>query len=225
MTTSLAPEVKQWAINILDKLFENGFEEVLIFDGVKGKSQNKWIDENEELLEEMNLFISNGCTKLCLIPTNGDWVIKINYNSRYRDYCYDEVRNYNRAEAAGIGEYFAHSYELGKDYKYFIEIQEKVKTSEEDISDKFYSYASSSYDREDFEDEETYNDAVEDNVCDMSDEERLRAVFEDSDNIDDTTLQKLIDFVDNYEINDLHEGNIAIRPSTGHYVLMDYSGY
>ena len=59
----------------------------------------------------------------------------------------------------------------------------------------------------------------------MSEEERLRAVFEDSDNIDETTLQKLIGFVDNYEINDLHEGNIAIRPSTGHYVLMDYSGY
>lgn len=225
MTTSLAPEVKQWAINILDKLFENGFEEVLIFDGVKGKSQNKWIDENEELLEEMNLFISNGCTKLCIIPTDGDWVIKINYNSRYRDYCHDEVRNYKRAEAAGIGEYFARSYELDKDYTYFIEIQEKVETSEDDIGDKFYSYVSSSYNKEDFEDEDEYSEAVEEDICDMSEEERLRAVFEGSNNIDETTLQKLIEFVDNYEINDLHEGNIAIRPSTGHYVLMDYSGY
>ena len=221
MTTSLAPEVKQWAIDILDKLFENGFEEVLIFDGVKGKPQNKWIDENEELLEKMNLFISNGCTKLCIIPANEDWVIKINYNSRRRDYCYDEVRNYKRAEAAGIEEYFARSYELDKDYMYFVEIQEKVKTSEEDIGDKFYRYVSSSYDKEDFEDEDTYSAAVEESICDMSEEERLRAVF----NIDEITLQKLIDFVDNYEINDLHEGNIAIRPSTGHYVLMDYSGY
>lgn len=226
MATSLAPEVRQWAIDVLDKLFENDFEKVLIFDGAnKGKTLYEWADENEQLLEEMDLLVSNGCTKLCIIPTEGDWVIKINYNSKYRDYCYDEVRNYSRAEAAGIGEYFARSYELDKDYMYFIEIQEKVEVSEQDISDKFYTYVSSSYDREDFDDESTYSDAVEGSVYDMSEEERLCAVFEDSDNIDDATLQKLIDFVDTYGINDLHEGNIAIRPSTGYYVLMDYSGY
>lgn len=225
MKTSLAPDVKEWAFDILDRLFENKFEEVLYYDGVKGSTLNEWIDKHPNLLDNMGLFVSNGCSKICLVPEEGNWVIKINWGNKYRDYCHDEVRNYARAEVLGIENFFAKSYELDHNYLYFIEIQEKVKPIEDEISGMFYEYISSGYEKEAFEDEDEYNDAVSSGLNDMSEEERLRAVYTDQQDIDEETLQKLIDFVYDYDINDLHEGNIARRLSDGQIVLMDYSGY
>jgi hypothetical protein len=58
------------------------------------------------------------------------------------------------------------------------------------------------------------NEAIWDSVYDMCDEDRIRAIFDN---------EKLLCFLEENNINDIHEGNIGY--SCGFPILIDFSGY
>ena len=81
----------------------------------------------------------------------------------------------------------------------------------------FEEYACQGNDRNDFDDDEQYDDYIDEIVENMDNDERIYAVFgEESDN--------LVDFIDMFEINDLHEANYGITKD-GRAVIFDFSGY
>ena len=150
-----------------------------------------------------------GCTKACFISTDSEWVIKLNTSDM--DYCHDEAENYQRAVIRGIDECFAACYFLDHIGGYDFYIQEKVDVDEETTDSTCYTYASRQCNSDDYDD-------INELYWDMDDYERIIALFEDS-----IFKTQLLDFIDTYNINDLHVGNFGYRNNSP--VLMDYSGY
>lgn len=191
---------------LAERIIESGFFD---YNSIYSWEQ-EWSDyfaNNYGVTEE------SGCTKSCFISTESDWVLKVRMpdNDCYRDYCYDEAKNYQYAIEEGIEECFAACYFLNRIGGYDFYIQEKVDIDEEAIDSTCYIYASNQCGSNDYED-------INELYWDMDDYERVTAVFGGTD-----FKARLIDFIDNYAINDLHAGNFGYRDSFP--VIIDYSGY
>lgn len=228
MKSTLALEVREWAESIIDEFCANGFDEAVKFhdsEPWKDNTLRDWIDENTSLLDKYQAEVYNGASKVCIVFNMKNWVIKTNYqvrNSTKITYGELEVRNYKLAEEAGIEKFFVKTYELGwrDEFGMYFYIQEKAAVDSSEVSGRFYDYVSEDYDREDFEDEDDYMDAVDERVCEMNEDERLFAVFGCDDDV-----RALVDFINRWDINDLHEYNFGISSSTGKYLIIDFSGY
>ena len=230
MKSMLAPEVKEWAEGVIDELCANGFDDAVkyhksINPWSYDNALDEWIDENAQLLNKYNASVYHGASKACIVFSTENWVIKTNYRvEKQTELTYGEieVRNYIRAEEAGLEEFFAKTYEIGwrDEFGMYFYVQEKAGVDESEISERFYDYVSSGYDEEDFEDEDEYYDIVSDNVSCMDEDERLFAVYGD-----DNTIRKLCGFVNDNDINDLHEANFGINLVTGRYIIIDFSGF
>lgn len=223
MKSTLAPEVREWAESIIDEFCANGFDEAVKL--WKDKTLRDWIDENTSLLDKYQAEVYNGASKVCIVFNMENWVIKTNFqvrNSTKITYGELEVRNYKLAEEVGIEKFFVKTYELGwrDEFGMYFYIQEKAAVDSSEVSGRFYDYVSEDYDREDFEDEDDYMDAVDERVCEMNEDERLFAVFGCGDDV-----RALVDFINQWDINDLHEYNFGISLSTGKYLIIDFSGY
>ena len=96
-------------------------------------------------------------------------------------------------------------------------LQELAQPDEDYFMNCFEEYACQGNDRNDFDDDEQYDDYIDEIVENMDNDERIYAVFgEESD--------KLVHFIDIFEINDLHEANYGITKD-GRAVIFDFSGY
>ena len=224
---------KNNAMAIVQELFALGFGSVIVNKDAGRRSFWDWKDSVKESLDE-DFDFASGCTKWVVMhPALGDWVLKFpmeqNIQRRLRrfvteddeepaaDYCALEVRNYERAVASKLEHFFAATYKLC-DYEGFpVYIQQKAECDESAYEDSFYEYCSSSYDKEDFDCDDDYYDAVSSATDDMTDEDSVVAIF------GGCAHDGLVAFIYNNIIGDLHAGNYG--HVNDHPVLIDYSGY
>lgn len=163
------------------------------------------------------IIFTNGCTKFVVIFDDLNWVIKINIDNVI-DYCKLEADNYKKAIDANLAYYFASTYPLGHIQGYTLYAQEYAENDEDRFSSEFSTYVRDSdwFEDIEFEDEDDYESAVWDAAYNLTDSDRLEAIFGyDSD---------LINFCYSNHINDVHEGNYGVKRD-GTSVLIDYSGF
>ena len=133
------------------------------------------------------------------------------------DYCEREYTNYLAAIERKLGRFFPYTDFLGKFNGVSYYIQEKAYVDSERVSDIWYGsvsedeYWESTYSDED---EEYVSERIWDYISDLEDSERIEILFGDD---------ALIDFIDEYCINDLHEGNYGYIDDR--LVIIDFSGY
>lgn len=233
------------AMSVMEEMFARGFHDAITYHpktytNWKGVVSTRyelgwyeWIDENSAWLTEQELYLDKGETKGCIFWNESDWVIKVSFDrstnlemvndGRDFDFCYRELKNYRKACDAGLGQYFAAMYQIGAIDGVEIYLQERTEANDEKFEDIFFSYAEENY----YSDEETFKDEDERRSLawsyseDMDDDERVRAIYRD---VDGEEVEKLINFIINNEINDLHCGNWGYTYS-GKAVVFDYSGY
>ena len=222
------------AIDIIDKLMNVGLYDALTYHKIKLDKEyyclglGDWLEDHKELLRAERIGYSSGETKLCLLCDKlDDWVIKLGFlrstNPYYvkegldKDFCNLEAEYYMKACDNNLGEFFAATYEIGEINGVHIFLQELAQPDEDYFMNCFEEYACQGNDRNDFDDDEQYDDYIDEIVENMDNDERIYAVFgEESDN--------LVDFIDMFEINDLHEANYGITKD-GRAVIFDFSGY
>lgn len=223
-------------------LFAHDFKQAISYGpGWFSKFNNKtyydlglcdWLEKYDGWLNKQSFEIFRGETKICIVDEeNEDWVFKIGFirktNPKYveyntaDDYCKREANYYAEAQVVGLERYFAASFKVGECEGVEIFAQERTDNDEDLIKEYFVDYVKSSYnyDRSAFESDEDYSQALEDDASDLEGEERIHAVFGESEEI-----EELIEFIDDHEINDLHSGNWG-KTKDGRIVMFDYSGY
>lgn len=196
------------AKEIVNKLVRNNFLEAVICED--NNNYFDWCQGYAKYFKDWHIKVFCGETKACIISEDlSDWVIKVGFRETEdsMDFCQIEASNYEDAIRWELDEFFASCYELcditpSKDYNFdgdiTFYIQEKAKPDEEKTSSTCSEYTGSDW-----------ND----------DNDRLESLFRDSDKFED-----LLEFIDDWNINDLHSGNFGYT-SDGRVKIIDYSGY
>lgn len=187
---------------------------------------HSWCDRNSEALESMGVSCCSGSTKACIYSNDIDnWVIKASFDratdpyyvkeDQVIDFCKVEAENYKAACEYGIGHFFAPTYIVKELDGVTICIQQRVEVDPEYYEDKFRNYYIEVYE---IDEDEDYD-------LNLEVEEEIDAVF--GGQVDDKLFDKLLAFIDNHDINDLHEENYGkVRGADGEYdVIIDFSGY
>lgn len=179
---------------------------------IKGHFHEEFKSHN---MEDCGFSFRTGCTKVCLFHSNyEDYVIK--FSTDKFDYCEKEYKNYWAAVYNKVDSYFPFTILLGSFNGIKFYIQERAVCNEAKISDIWYSIIRNDYESwKDNESEDDINDNIWSMVDELDDETRLSYCFGE-----DT---RLFDFIDEYCINDLHEGNFGYI--NGRLVIIDFSGY
>ena len=195
-----------------------------LYDFVEGKSDYYFYDWMTEIARDTDLGTAEGETKMVFFsPKIEDWVIKIPRYSEGIDYCKIEVENYKKACENHLEEFFAPTYFVGCFLGVPVYIQKRVFCDDGDIESSFYDWMSQSMEdeRDDYNTDDDFCDAVCDATNNMCTADRLWAVFQgytDPDKID-----ALFCFCNREDINDLHSGNFGYDGNTP--VIVDFSGY
>ena len=195
-----------------------------LYDFVEGKSDSYFYDWMVEIARETDLETAEGETKMVFFsPKIKDWVIKIPRYSKDIDYCKIEVENYKKACEVHLEEFFAPTYFVGYFFEIPVYIQKQVYCDDSDIESSFYDWMSKSMEdeRDDYNTDDDFCDAVCDATNDMCTADRLLAVFQDYVNSD--KIYALLCFCNREDINDLHSGNFGYDGNTP--VIVDFSGY
>lgn len=192
-------------------------------------SYNKWLSKEMDNMLEQGIEFSSGLTKVCIFDKqNPHWNIKVSFNRSscpsYQDpklnidFCKREADYYAEAEACDLGQYFTATYPLETVNGLCVVLQQNVETAEDIFDEILDDYVRDWYKVEDFDgDEDAYWDSIRECANDLDNSERIRAIIgEDS--------AALIEFIEKYNINDLHVGNWGITDQ-GYYVMLDFSGY
>lgn len=164
-------------------------------------------------LKYVGYSMSSGCTKACIWHSDlCDWVIKVGFiNSKNIDYAKVEYENYVRAVEEDLAHYFPETVFIGEFGGHAFYAQRECECNEDSISREWYdSLCDRYYDRG----EEYDCDSIWSEVDNLEDDERVELLFGD---------EKLIEFLREYKINDLHEGNFGYRG--GFKVIIDFSGF
>lgn len=195
-------------------------------------SQNKWKEEVVPAFSEhyyKSFYVDNGISKGVLIFPNFNFVIKIPFLGEWEydgfeeeeqffqfygaeenwDYCKLEEVNYNMAEIEGVAECLAQTKRVAFVNDYPIYMQEYVH---------LYDYGESSCHKK--EDEDTVVNICSSKNYSCFHREWLADVF---CYYGEKIFYRLLNWLDSYCINDLHEGNIGYIK--GRPVLIDYSGW
>lgn len=157
----------------------------------------------------------NGASKYCIMHDDfGDFVVK--FTTEKFDWCEREYTNYLAAVERGLGEFFPFTDFLGYYNGVSFFIQERADCDEDGVSSIWYSAL-----REDYvtEEEDENEDIISEKIWDMIDEleDEQRAMYCFGNKI------ALFDFLDEFCINDLHQGNFGYVD--GKLVIIDFSGY
>lgn len=156
----------------------------------------------------------NGAVKYCIFhECFGDFVVK--FTTEAFDYCEREYTNYLAAVNAGLDYFFPYTDFLGEinGVKFFI--QEYAECDNEAISSIWYDSLREDCVSEEDEDEDIINEKIWNMIYDLEDDQRVLYCFGNE--------EKLIDFLNEYCINDLHEGNFGYIGER--LVIIDFSGY
>lgn len=173
-------------------------------------------DPLTQICEERNIEIDWGATKVVLIFTpdgneEDDYVVKIPFVDRSIDYCEREVENYNEVPDSFKG-YFAECWKGGEieicNKKIPFYIMEKVDANEGRVMDESFHYFINEGGNSD--DYDPYDGLEEVSNCFA-----LHYGY--------TATSKIIEYLDEANINDIHTANIGYR--NDYPVLIDYSGY
>ena len=198
--------------NAIHLLLKNGLQEA-------ENSQCFWHDaiianDCQEVSDIMGC-CTVGATKTVFFLDDCDhWVIKIGRTKEEDHWCAKEVEIYQKACKLNLQDYFAPTYFFTNAGGWNFYIQAKAYCDDDYVSDYFYSAASTHYDKDDFEDEDDYYEAVSDAADNMDDEETIMAVF---------SSPALLKFIQDEHLNDFHAGNFGELGDD--MVLVDYSGY
>lgn len=178
---------------------------------------------------------SSGVSKLCIIPIGADFVIKIPFNSSWNDldevyekffcatdsfdhqwdYCFSELLVYNLSKSENVNKTFCKTRLLGQINNYPIYIQERA-TPLKCIPEKVKIDSNEII-------TETETPSVQ--YCKSHGFKCFSTVWikDAMDFYGERRLNKILAFIKNNHIHDLHNGNIGYigdRP-----VLLDFSGY
>lgn len=184
-----------------------------------------WEADHIELLNELGVDVVRGETKAVVISNDlENWVIKVDIQPTYPDprrnegqYCEMEYQHYLAAVDEEVDSYLAAMYKIGELYGITIYLQEMATPDEETMICSFEEYVSFDLDEDDFDEEEDYYYYRSSCARHLEDSEKCYAIF-GRDAID------IARFVEENEINDLHEGNWGTTRD-GRIVIFDYSGY
>lgn len=167
-----------------------------------------------EMIRNTNLKISHGCTKIAVDFGDDDWVLKIPYGGC--DFCRDEAENFALIRREHLKKFFAPCFFYGVIRRIPIYLQRKVEKNAEAVSGDCYTYAFAQIERQPTQSDEEYSEEVADYVdCDMEDADVVSAVI--------GWDERLLDFIAERGINDLHQGNFGFLNNEA--VIFDYSGY
>lgn len=171
-----------------------------------------WCLNHQNYLKNNGLTIHSGETKSCVLSDKlPNWVIKVGFvmEGNTEDFCTIEANNFTRAIEEGLEDFFAASYKLCSfplPKKYSLRkvvtffIQERAEPDEEKTSITCEEYTGSD---------------------ENEDIDRLESLFTDCKY---KVFCKLLEFIDNWGINDLHSGNFGYTKD-GKVKIIDYSGY
>ena len=175
-----------------------------------------WDEYKARRLDELGFEYSSGAAKYCIfLPEWYDVVIKFCYDKEF-DYCEREYENYCAAVCEGVAQYFPYTDYLGTNNGIRFYVQQVAYVDECDVYDSLYDKLNESGSFEDlpYEDEYERSEYISDWIDDMEAEERVELLFGD---------ERLIEFIDHYHINDLHDGNFGKIDDA--FVIIDFSGY
>lgn len=196
----------------LDILCSNGFSQFL--DNRTEREFEIWFNGGgREILD--NITYNWGASKVAIIDEDNDWVLKIPFCNKSRDYCEIEAENYQKAVKEGVEEPFAECYFLMEYESAPCYIMEKVNCDEEAVESDFYEIGSDKLSGQMSEDE------ISDYLYSMDTGEILGLLLESYYEVG--FLQKVNAFLSENSINDLHMANLGYRGDK--LVFVDYSGY
>ena len=186
----------------------------------------EWEDANENAFESHGIYVNHGATKMVfIVDVLENWVIKVPFlfspetapgTLAHCDARAAEAKVYSEAVDCEVSTYFAPTFHYKTVDGIPFYLQTRVNCNPDDNEDAFFSHVSADYDREDFETEDDYYDAVNSEVDSMDEEDKVIAIF-------GGWWNDLMSFIYDRNLNDFHTGNfgfIGERP-----VLIDYCGY
>ena len=164
-------------------------------------------------MHETDFEFRSGCSKYCLLnPFFEDYVIK--FSTGRFDYCEREYKNYWAAVYNHLEEYFPYTIFLGDLNGLKLYIQEKAVCDSQAVSDIWYERVYNGYWSEENAKEAAESGEIWAVIDELDDYERVGYIYDDD---------KLWDFLDEYRINDLHEGNFGYVGER--LVIIDFSGF
>lgn len=158
-------------------------------------------------------FIKWGATKGVVIFDN--YVLKFPFVDEYINHCEREEKIYNGAIEENLEDFFC-SIELFMDIDgYPIYVQPRVEVDENWAEEKSHDYLIS----DEVEEQEGWDMFS----CEFSYEEQMIGLFL-SDGLDRSIAYRLEEFFEEWEISDLHFGNVGYDDE-GNWKLIDYAGF
>lgn len=232
--------------NMLDNsyFFDTYFQAPYFLEDVHGSRNNKSFPEH--------LHIFCGATRGCIFDENYDYVVKFDIShDAFGSACEREEYIYNVATRAGLNQYFAEVqylgtyvktiyfyssstiarnmtwYDLDPDFETnFILNRNKFGCRHEiTISLPLYAYPKASSHKYNFFSERNeieYKEKAKKITSPMRDR-NLAIAMDFIYEYGEEAYQELTDFMYEYNINDLHTGNLA--DINGHYCIIDYAGF
>lgn len=174
-------------------------------------------DAYDYICDKYNIEIKNGATRMVIISLEKDFICKIDFDDRDINFCKKEADNYQNAIVDGIDELFAECYDFPIIFDNIYlnaEIMEKVEVDEEKAEDYSYKirYQNSGLSLCDFDDQHEI----------LSSSEEVEVIFQEI--LDYDKYIALNKFVYDYDIDDIHTGNIGFLPD-GRIKITDYAGF
>lgn len=197
------------ATTLVEALVEYGLTDHLAQYGEHGTEN--WFCE--ECMDQFGFSAFGGASKVCILHDDlPNWVIKVGYTEKVKlDYAKLEYENYCFAEEAGLGYYFPKTVYLGDFNGRPFYVQEMAECDENQVSSDWYERLRVCYERAG---QEYDNDSLWCAIDCMDDDEKAYLCFHDP---------KLVDFLSDHRIGDLHEGNFGYIG--GRMVIVDFSGW
>ena len=205
----LTSNEREIAISIVEDLVECGINDHLVQYGER--CIEDWFDNMK--LSESGFGASAGATKTCIWHRDlENWVIKVGHTEKVaKNYAKVEYENYCAAVEAGLGYYFPETVFLGEYGGQCFYVQQYAECCEDEVTSEWYDRLRDRYE----EDGEEYDcDSLWNMVYDLEDEEKAMLMFHDP---------ALWEFLSDYRIGDLHEGNFGYIG--GKCVIVDFSGF
>lgn len=204
---------------IVKALVKHGFSQAL-----RGTRHNyyEWCDSSAGFLFNASLEVTSGATRCVVLSNDSNWVLKFDFEEEdcgfHKYYNKIEAENFEEACRRGLDKYFAAMYYLGNLEGLEVYAQERVRADEKVVSNSFFEYTLENYYGSYEIDDEDVRDSAWSDSTDLENSERIYAMIQDSKAAD-----ALVDFTDEFDINDLHSGNWGYRGDEP--VLIDYSGF
>ena len=197
------------------------FEELESYFDYPSEQNFLFFEDTFEVFKDMNkeVEIDSGCTKGVIIHKDLDYVIKLPFLANHEmDYCNYETIIYEEARQRGVDIFFSPCYQIGEYRGVPIYIMKKAKVDGREFKKIGIDiYKKTHRVSKDVSDKDLYREAF----YGYNNRRLVKYLFQYY-YIDTEGVAKLVDFLDEKYINDIHAYNIGIIENK--IVLIDYSG-